>query len=317
MKSESLFPIKAVAQRTGLTPYVIRAWERRYKAIAPVRTRTNRRLYSEADITRLLLLRRVKEMGYSIGQIAQLPTEKLLAILNDSPARTRAQEVPSDSALEAHLKACLSAVERFDAEELRRALARAVVTFGWPVVIERVFLPLMQEIGECWREGSLRIGHEHLASAVIQAFLGNLERAQTSSTTAPVLVVTTPVGQLHEIGALAAAAIATSEGWSVTYLGPNLPAEEIAHAAHRSRARAVALSIVYPPDDPHLPSELEKLRHYLPEHVTILVGGRSAHAYADVLDRIGAVQVSDWTSFRTLLESLRPPRSANVAQPGL
>lgn len=305
MTEKALFSIKAVAQQTGLTPYVIRAWERRYKAVVPRRTRTNRRLYSEADIAKLLLLRRAKERGYSIGQIAQLPVEKLLALLNEPSLGTKVQELPSDSDWETHLQACFLAVERFDAEGLKQALAHAGVTLGWPVLIERVLFPLMHKIGECWRNGSLRIGQEHLASAVIRAFLGNLEMAPAPSTTAPILIVTTPVGQLHEIGALAAAAIATAEGWRVTYLGPNLPAEEIANAAHHCRARAVALSIVYPPDDPHLPWELEKLRRYLPAHVPILVGGRSAHAYVATLERIGAILVSDWASFRTLLESLR------------
>lgn len=305
MQDEALFPIKVVAQRTGLSPHLIRAWERRYKAIAPARSATNRRLYSEADIARILALHHVKEMGYSLKQIAQLSTEQLLAMVSDTARSANVREVPTESSPEAHLSACLSAVERFDAEGLRQALNHAAVALSRSVLIERVLLPLMHKIGECWREGSLRIGHEHMASTVVHAFLGNMERAPAYPTNAPVLIVTTPVGQFHEIGALAAAAIAASEGWHAMYLGPNLPAEEIAHAVYQSRAHAVALSIVYPGDDPSLPAELEKLRRSLPRHVAILVGGRSAYAYTEALERIGAIRVSDWTSFRALLESLR------------
>ncbi|MBX7259713.1 MAG: MerR family transcriptional regulator, partial [Candidatus Hydrogenedentes bacterium] len=58
MQHQSQHPIQVVALRTGLTPHVIRMWERRYAAVCPTRTPTNRRLYSDSDITRLRLLSR-------------------------------------------------------------------------------------------------------------------------------------------------------------------------------------------------------------------------------------------------------------------
>src|SRR6187551_1036823 len=78
--------IKAVARRTGLTAHVIRIWEKRYGAVKPERTGTNRRLYSEEQIERLSLLREVTRSGHSIGPVAKLPLEKLrkLAIQADA-----------------------------------------------------------------------------------------------------------------------------------------------------------------------------------------------------------------------------------------
>jgi hypothetical protein len=76
----------------------------------------------------------------------------------------------------------------------------------------------------------------------------------------------------------------------VAYLGPSLPAEEIAGAARQNRARAVALSLVYPSDDPHLEPELAKLRSALDDRTALLVGGRAASAYGGMLDRVGAVR---------------------------
>jgi methanogenic corrinoid protein MtbC1 len=103
-------------------------------------------------------------------------------------------------------------------------------------------------------------------------------------------VVATPKGQLHEIGAMLAAAAATTEGWHVTYLGPDLPAESIAAAAMAVGARAVALSIIYPLDEDGLPDELMSLRRALPKDLKILVGGQGASRYAEVLEGIGAVR---------------------------
>jgi hypothetical protein len=64
-------------------------------------------------------------------------------------------------------------------------------------------------------------------------------------------------------------------------------------------------SIIYPPDDPHLPQELGKLRRYLPSDVTIFVGGLSNASYQEILDSLGVVRPRDLQEFRRHLEALR------------
>jgi methanogenic corrinoid protein MtbC1 len=124
------------------------------------------------------------------------------------------------------------------------------------------------------------------------------------------MVVTTPAGQLHELGALVVAAAAASEGWRATYLGPNLPAEEIAGAAEQNEAKAVALSIIYPADDPRQGYELEKLRRYLRDGVVLFVGGRATESYRKTLDAIGAVRSANIPNFRAALKTLRYQESS-------
>ena len=69
--------IQSVAEKTGLTPDVIRVWERRYNVVAPERTPSNQRLYTDADIERLNLLRRVTEQGRRISAVATLSNDEL------------------------------------------------------------------------------------------------------------------------------------------------------------------------------------------------------------------------------------------------
>ena len=69
--------IKIVTRRTGLSAHVIRIWEKRYGAVKPERTGTNRRLYSEEQIERLDLLREITQAGHSIGLVAKLPIGRL------------------------------------------------------------------------------------------------------------------------------------------------------------------------------------------------------------------------------------------------
>jgi methanogenic corrinoid protein MtbC1 len=275
-----------------------------------MRTATNRRLYSEADVERLQLLRRATLTGHSIGQIARLPIEGLrtLVAADDMIAPSLPRVVSSrwaDSSPPAILAACLEAVEGLEAATLEEILTRASVVLSQPALIEQVIVPLMYRIGDLWYEGTLRVAQEHLASAVVRTLLGNLSRGFGPSPSAPSLVVATPTGQMHELGALTVATTAASDGWRVTYLGPSLPAEEIAGAAHQSHARVVALSLVYPADDPFLRGELVKLRRGLADGVPLVVGGRAADSYRDVLDEIGVVWLDHLADFRKQMEVLR------------
>jgi methanogenic corrinoid protein MtbC1 len=308
-------PIGVVARRTGLKPDLIRAWERRYGAVEPGRTQTRRRFYSDADIERLLLLRRVVGTGRGIGQVANLANEELRALIADEPSRSYpATPGPAPGAVapgtvadtaEPYLALCLSAAQRLDIHDLETQLDRASVALSRHNLLEKLLVPLMQRIGELWQSGELRPVHEHMASAVVRSFLGSMRAAYHAAATAPQLIVTTPARQLHELGALIAAATAASEGWQVTYLGADLPAEEIAAAVVQKGARAVALSVVYPPDDPMLADEIRRLRRLLPRHVDLIVGGRSAHSYASVLDEVNAHRVESLRELREELDLLR------------
>src|SRR5215212_406517 len=114
-------PIGVVARRTGLKQDLIRAWERRYGAVEPGRTDTRRRFYSDADIERLLLLRRVVNTGRAIGQVAGLSNEELQALIDEEPAapplparRPLTPPLPGsvDETAESFLQLCLAAAQR-------------------------------------------------------------------------------------------------------------------------------------------------------------------------------------------------------------
>lgn len=302
--------IKAVALKTGLSPHVIRVWERRYKAVEPLRSDTNRRLYSDEDIERLYLLRRATKAGESIGQIAGLSTVELRKLVNTgigrppSIVREYAEGGQAGNPVQ-YFRLCIDAVRRLDAEELEYHLLQASSGLSRPVLFEQVLEPLMYKIGDMWRDGVLTTVHEHLASAVVRSFLGAILQSEHRPESGPVLIVTTPAGQLHEFGALMAAIAASSIGWRVIYLGPDSPAEDVARAARQSRARAVALSIIHPADDPHVGQEIVKLGRLLESDMTLFIGGRGSAGYRDIIESIGAIPVTDLNQFQSRLESIQ------------
>lgn len=301
-------PIQVVARRTGLTADVLRVWEKRYRVVTPARTRGGHRLYSDDDVDRLLLLQRATAVGRRISSLADLPTQQLLELVHeDDRAAThlRAEQgtaaAPSTSD---HLEACLEALEAMDVRALEASLMRAAVALAAQDLIERVLSPLLEHIGESWARGRIRPGHEHLATAVIRRVLESLASAAMPGPGAPALVVATPAGQLHEFGALFVAAAAATMGWRVTYLGTDLPAVEIADVGARTGAAAIAVSLVYPENDPGVKTELRALRQAAGPNTPILVGGRAAPSYREAIGEMDARLVMGVQELREALEAL-------------
>lgn len=302
-------PIRVVCRRTGLKPDVVRAWERRYAAVTPARTETDRRLYSDADIERLQLLRRAVGGGRSISQVANMAALDLAQLVAQDADRVsvRGPEVLTspEGAVAFHLERALEAIRQLDASALMRQFELASVDLSRRQLLEELVVPLMHDLGRLWRTTALSPAHEHLSSSVVRTFLGSLAEAFRPSPNAPRILVTTPANQWHELGALIAATTAAGEGWSVTYLGANLPATDIAHAAVKIRARAIAISLTFPEDDPLLGDELRRLRELVGERMVLLVGGRAIDAYRGPLDEIGARRAHDLKELRSELAQLR------------
>jgi len=307
---EPRHPIGVVSARTGLPQDLIRAWERRYEAVTPQRSDSGRRLYTDQDVERLKLLKRAVSAGRRISDVANLALADLETLIAEDHAegvdvyqrrKPGTGESPEDSA-RSLLKESLAALEDLDRARLEKALADAAVALSTPHLRKNILVPLLHTIGERWREGSLRIVHEHMASAIVRAFLDNNRTVKPKS--APTLIVTTPSGQAHELGALMAAAAADEAGWNVIYLGASTPAEEIAAGVRQLGARAVALSIAYRDNDHGIQEEVRKLRDYLEADIPIFVGGRAVSALGPSLETAGIHFTPDLTDFLDSLTSL-------------
>jgi len=260
----------------------------------------------------LRLLKQAVCGGRRISDVAGLDTETLRLLISEderhAPADASAAAT-EPSARRDRLEEAMEALENLDRYRLHRVLADASVEMSGPEFRLHVVVALLQKIGERWQEGSLRIVHEHLASTIIRSFFG-APRNPSLSPRAPRIIVTTPAGQYHELGALMACAVAEEIGWDVVYLGAALPAEEIAAAVRQIGARAVALSLCYRESDSHALDELNRLRGFLPGDIPIFVGGKAAHCMRERLCENGIVCPQDLSEFRSGLRAaidVQPP----------
>jgi DNA-binding transcriptional MerR regulator/methylmalonyl-CoA mutase cobalamin-binding subunit len=267
---EPQYRIGAAARLTGLTTHVIRVWERRYAVLAPNRSVGGARLYSESELQRLRLLRSAVDRGHAIGQIAGLAQKVLERLAHPSGV------IPGPSGDPSHFtRDFLAAIEDLDVSTAKRVLSRAAVSLSPRALVVDLLGPLLGRVGDRWATGKLCVASEHIASALVRDLLGSLLRESTPEANAEMMIATTPEGELHELGALLTAVTAAMHGLRSEYIGPNLPADQIAQTVRRNGASILAVSIVAL-DTQLAAQQLRAIASELPAGVSLVAGGAGA-----------------------------------------
>lgn len=254
-----------VTRVTGLSADLLRAWERRYQAVQPLRTAGGTRRYRDADVERLRLLKSAVDRGLRIGRVAHLSDSELIDRVSD-PRSERPATL--DRALEAVMDLHGRQLESIARDELSR--------LGPAGFAKDFALPLLEAVGASWVTREVTIAGEHLATSLMRSLLGASLSSMDAVDRSPHIVFATPEGEAHEFGCLAAAVVASSTGAQVTYLGSELPENEMARAVEMVGAHVLSVGITYLPLE-RARESLKRLDKAIPEGVEIWLGGiRSA-----------------------------------------
>jgi MerR family transcriptional regulator, light-induced transcriptional regulator len=257
------YPIRAVAKITGLGLDTIRAWERRYKAVVPVRGDRERQ-YTPENVERLLLLAQVTKRGHSIGRVASMEDVQLRQILEHPRALTPGESTDL-------LGTVLHAVRSYDALGAADELNRLAAALGPREVVLRVVLPLMAKVGEGCGTGAFRISQEHLLTNILRNLLGSFIRLYRPAGGAAKIVLATLPGEMHDFGLLAGAMFIAMSGLEPVYLGADLPTAEVAEAALKTHCRAVLIAATVP--DHNASTHFRDLAEQLPQEPELWLSG--------------------------------------------
>ncbi len=289
----AVHPIRVAAARAGLTPATVRAWERRYGVIEPARSSSGRRLYSEAEVRRLTLLREAVERGHRISEVAGKADAELKGLLLWNPESDGLSAIAGPPGAAEHLVEARAAVRLLDADRLGHILRAASLDLGVVGALVHVLDPLLIWVGEAWRHGGEGVATEHVASVSVRRFLDWLLGSMGGLEAEPVFAVGTPPGERHEFGALMAGAVAVAAGFRVAYLGPDLPIEEIARGAIDVGAGTIGVSTVLPRERGVMRRQAELLRTLLPQSRRLVWGGAAASAVTGVAGITVAISLED------------------------
>jgi MerR family transcriptional regulator, light-induced transcriptional regulator len=231
------------ARRVGVNPELLRAWERRYGLLRPIRSGGGFRLYTAEDADRVGRMRRALDAGLSAAEAAR-------SVLGQD------RRPPSEGLLDEAAARVLAATRAYDEAELQTALDESFAAFGVETVLRRVILPALEQIGDDWSHGRLEIGQEHFASTVIRTRLLSLARLWGRGA-GPLALLACAPGEQHDIGLLAFGLVLRSHGWRILFLGADTPVATLARAVE---ATEPALTVVTSVDAARLDAESVALR---------------------------------------------------------
>jgi DNA-binding transcriptional MerR regulator/methylmalonyl-CoA mutase cobalamin-binding subunit len=295
-ETSARYPIRAVSRLTGIGIDTLRAWERRHQAVTPVRDDRGR-MYTDADVARLRLLRGAVEHGHSIGRLAGLTDAELRRLAAAGEDATAVSEVASARRTSLDTAALTAALQTYDAVAIDQQISRLASVLRPLELVQDVLMPVLAQVGDEWHRGSVRIAHEHLMSSTMRNILGSFVRLYARPEVSTRLLFATPAGERHEIGTLGAAMLAASCGLGVAYLGPDLPAREIVDSVRPASAQVLVLGLTVTSAAKVREGELRTIVRDLPKEVELWAGGRGAVRHAALISPRGLV-LRDYSAYQ-------------------
>ena len=265
--------ISDIERDTGIAKDRLRVWERRYGFPEPQRDDTDERLYDDAQLFRLRLIKRLLDLGERAGRVVPLAVDELQRRV-DNALRPLTGRV-LDEASDALLNDLVVMIKATDRKALHGRLMHLISERGISAVIERVIAPLGARVGEFWLSGQIAIYQEHLFTAVIRSVLIQaMEQLPLQSAAQPPLVLLATLGnERHEIGLLMAESMFAQAGCDRLSLGTSMPLNEAVAACLAVKPDIFALSFSGQNAPREVLSQLKQLRGMLPPATEVWVGG--------------------------------------------
>ncbi len=251
--------IGELGRRLGVSDHVLRAWERRYGVLRPVRSAGGYRLYSAADESRVRRMQAHLAQGMSAAEAAR-------AALSEEPARQADGAVlrPDHGDGLAHVaRALAQSLDQFDEPGAQSVLDRLFAQYTVETVLRDVIMPYLHELGERWAQGKMSVAAEHLASNLLRGRLASFARGWGRGVGPRAILACAP-GEQHDLALLAFGIVLHRGGWRVEYLGADTPIGDVASAAADMSADLAVLVAATPERFDGLTAGLARLASIVP-----------------------------------------------------
>lgn len=264
--------IGELSRRLGVRPELLRARERRYELMKPMRSAGDYRLYSDADVARVQRMQKRLQQGLSAAEAAH-------AAIEETPVPPEIVETTNlaDSAAELQ-----RALERYDEQATNAIVDRLLSNFSTETVLGEVVVPVLRAVGERWAAGELTIAQEHFATNLLRGRLLGLARGWGRGN-GPIALLVCPSGEWHDLPLMLFGISLRAAGWRIVFLGADVPTPTIEQAVSSVAPAAVVFATTLSEPLLALETELATLSALVP----VAIGGRAATAI--VAERAGAI----------------------------
>jgi DNA-binding transcriptional MerR regulator/methylmalonyl-CoA mutase cobalamin-binding subunit len=275
--AKNLYTIGTVSELTGVPAITLRAWERRYQLIRPVRKASGHRLYTRHQID---LINRITALTAKGIRISQIRPEMLRPESGDDSDATGA------SPWSGHVEEMVSAIITFDEARLETIYNDLLSLHPIELVTRQVLTPLLTELGRRWESGEGNVAEEHFFAFYLRNKLGARYHHRAPRGRGTRLLITSMPGDLHELGLLIFALAAHDSGYRVLNLGPSMPLDELPAVLAKSPCDAIVLSGSGATRPASIAEPLKALTSAV--EVPVFVGGEFSVVHCDTVTRAGA-----------------------------
>jgi len=241
--------IGELARRTGASPELLRAWERRYGLLRPTRSQGGFRLYTGADEERIRRMKEYLARGVAAAEAARLAADAETP-RSGTDTTTPAIPAPETTAaapppLQAAARELAGALDRFDEEQAHAVLDRLLAAYRIETILRDLLVPYLHDLGERWAGGEVSVAQEHFASNLLRGRLLGLARGWGQGH-GPTAVLACLPGEQHDLGLIAFGITLYRRGWRIIYLGPDTPIATIGQATDSIAPDLVVLAGTVP-----------------------------------------------------------------------
>lgn len=290
------YRIQRVSKLTGLSRDVIRVWERRYGLLNPIRGANKYRLYTDEDVTLLTYLRQELEKGSSIGELAALGRDELLARIPklSEPGPDKAERFSPA------VEGLIQSLDPLDRAVFEQRINDALGVMPFEDALQGILLPLQKRVGELWHDGRIGIAVEHYVTKQVQQKLFSVMNQLPVADHGSRIIVACPPGEDHEIGAQAVAYRCRVQGCRVYYLGANVPVTALARLCAQIHPALTLLSCASPLEA----GLIQQISKEILPFSKVAAGGTGTLAMRDLLEQHRIEVLEDFPSLDERLRVL-------------
>ena len=278
------YPIRTIAELTGIPSTTLRAWERRYGLLKPARTPKGHRLYSSEDIELIRKISSLLKNNHTISEaIRMVKNPDQLSLITPTPGEDHWNGFQQQ---------LLNAIEVFNDQNLDKVYNDALAIYPIDMVTEQVIIPVMKILGERWKEREAGIAEEHFFSAFLRNKLGARFHHETHRSRGRQILVACLPGEQHELGILLYCIAAIGRGYRILYLGTDMPVDQIPPVVERTEVSAVLLSASR--DENWGAEATRALKNCIDTlDIPVMLGGELSERRADDIRQLGAHPLGD------------------------
>jgi len=259
------YSIKELEKLSGIKAHTIRIWEKRHHLVAPQRTQTNIRYYSDEDLKKIINVSVLNNNGVKISKIVGLTLDEI----NEQVT----QFSDSKNSIEIYIDQLVLAMIDMEEEQFEKILASLILKFGFEKTILEIVYPFMEKIGILWLTNNITPAQEHFISHLIrQKMIVAIDGLPLPPKSSKKAILYLPENEVHELGLLFYHYIAKNAGYRTYYLGQMVPFKDLKYVVDHHQAELIITSLTSGPTPHAMQAYLARLSQEFSK-AKILVSG--------------------------------------------